>query len=351
MKNSIFFIVMIFCSFDATGQYIIKLQNPSFEGVIGQGQVPLGWYNCGSDQESPPDIHGLNERSLFGVSQKPYDGNTYIGLVVRDNNSWEAVGQKLTVPLQGGECYMMNMYLSRSNAYFSISRTTGQNQAFNAAAIVTIWGGYDNCNKAELLAQSSPIENLEWLDYQFLFEPSKTYTHIVIEAYFAGNAGVAYNGNVLIDDISPITVANCQEGVSKVKEIDNELKMKTLVKSPKDRISNLDSLKSSINRVAPQLVYKENQDALTGDAERIFIAICRAKLDFSRYKLVFELKEKDTATANAKLERLELLIRQHQFPKQAYAVTVNASNEAHLQWLEENDSFKIGLVDRLKGLF
>ena len=74
----------------------IVLNNPSFEdaahiGVIG-GSGPSGWYDCPSKAgESAPDV----QPGQWKVSRPPSNGATYLGLVVRDRESWEGVGQRL----------------------------------------------------------------------------------------------------------------------------------------------------------------------------------------------------------------------------------------------------------------
>ena len=67
----------------------IVLLNPSFEGYPHDAVTPDGWQEGGLD--SSPDILP----GPWGVYQKPTDGNTFLGLITRDNNSWEALGQKI----------------------------------------------------------------------------------------------------------------------------------------------------------------------------------------------------------------------------------------------------------------
>ena len=104
----------------------IVLDNPSFEGVPHQGgefmmnriisvspfnPIPQ-WTDCGFKLETPPDLHG-NQSNFFGVSRKPQSGNSFLGMVVRYNDTWERVSQELKTPLEAGKCYKMSIYLAR----------------------------------------------------------------------------------------------------------------------------------------------------------------------------------------------------------------------------------------------
>ena len=70
----------------------IELKNPSFEDQPAISQVPSGWTPCGFPEETPPDTHPGN---AFGVKMPTNDGKTYLGMVVRDNDTWEGVTQPL----------------------------------------------------------------------------------------------------------------------------------------------------------------------------------------------------------------------------------------------------------------
>ncbi|MBK9689556.1 MAG: hypothetical protein IPO65_18055 [Saprospiraceae bacterium] len=92
----------------------IQTINKSFEGFPGAGSSDskifqlTGWNDNGDSLESPPDIHPCNR---FGVTQKPSDGSTYLGMVVRDNNTTEKVYQHLSSPLKKGRLYQFTITL------------------------------------------------------------------------------------------------------------------------------------------------------------------------------------------------------------------------------------------------
>lgn len=101
----------------------IYLTNPSFEDMPRHSIAPSGWYDCGFPGESPPDVQPNGE---FGVTKPANHGATYLGMVVRDNDTWESVSQKLSRPLKRGQCYEFSLDLARSELYISLSRANNR---------------------------------------------------------------------------------------------------------------------------------------------------------------------------------------------------------------------------------
>ena len=74
-----------------SAQVPIKFQNPSFENV-SRAEYTLGdWISCGMPGETPPDI----QPGMFGYTVAPAEGRSYLGMVTRDNHTWESVSRKL----------------------------------------------------------------------------------------------------------------------------------------------------------------------------------------------------------------------------------------------------------------
>lgn len=200
----LFFIALFFSSnTKLLGQDSIFLRNPSFEDLFHAGTLdgppPKDWSDCGHEKETPPDIHGANT-SFFGVKKSPVDGMSYLGLVTRNNRTWEGVGQKLENPLVKGQVYLLTVALATSSYYRSPDRVTGMMSQFNEPVVLRIWGGQSCCNKDELFAETAPIENEEWLDYDLILRPLETYDYLLIEAYYPSMEDT--NGNVLVDHIT-----------------------------------------------------------------------------------------------------------------------------------------------------
>ncbi len=187
---------------------VIKLINPSFEDYPRAETVPHGWKNCGFPEETPPDTH---PSGAFDVIKYPSDGNTYLGMVVRDNDTWERVSQKLTTPIQGGTCYSFSINLSRSELYVSASRETGTPSNYVQPIKLVIWGVDGYCEKKERLAESPLIANTTWQPFAFKFEPKQTHTHIMLEAFYKTPVLFPYNGNILVDKASDIVPMPCDQ--------------------------------------------------------------------------------------------------------------------------------------------
>ena len=216
-----------------SAQEKIKLQNPSFEdmprkGVPGMPSIS-GWHDCGLSKfpgESPPDIHPV-KNNAWDVALDAYDGNTYLGMVTRANDTYESLSQALATPIEGGTCYSFSTFLVRSDQYRSATSKTMRMgidslENFTRPAVFLIWGGNYFCDKAELLGESPPVSNDTWKKYQFTFQPQQTHRYITIEAFYKTPILEAYNGHVLVDGMSAIEPIDCplfpQDLIAKVSE-------------------------------------------------------------------------------------------------------------------------------------
>jgi outer membrane protein OmpA-like peptidoglycan-associated protein len=193
----------------------IQLVNPSFEGIPADGTVggalPSGWRDCGFPGETAPDVHPQIGGGAFQVDKEPFDGKTYIGMVVRENDTWEMISQRLSAPLKKGQCYEFSMYLCRSELYVSPSRVSAEKVNYTTPVKLRIWGGAGYCDRSELLAESPLIVNTRWLPYDFRFEPKQNYTYLVFEVFYKTPTPFPYNGNILLDQASAIRQIPCQE--------------------------------------------------------------------------------------------------------------------------------------------
>jgi outer membrane protein OmpA-like peptidoglycan-associated protein len=195
-----------FAPFSLAAQQTIKLDNPSFEDFPQPAHTPAGWLDCGFASETAPDVQ---PNPQFQVTKPPKDGKTYLGMVVRDNNTWEAVGQRLKIPLQKGQCYQFSLQLAKSELYVSKSKMTNKDVNYVTPAIVRIWAGNSYCSKDENLADSEPIESSQWRTYTFRLKPKSDYNYIMIEAFYKMPTLFPYNGNVLVDNASDLVPMPC----------------------------------------------------------------------------------------------------------------------------------------------
>lgn len=219
----IFLIISVFLIFHNSGsaqnnisatseEQPILLKNPSFEDFPRLSKTPNGWWDCGFPDESEVDVHP-EPNSTFRVDKTSFHGDTYMGMVVRENETWEAVGQRLSKPLIGGNCYEFTMHLARSPMYMSKGRgndNAGTDVNYAVPAKLRIWGGNGYCAKAELLAESSLVINSRWLEFNFRFEPNQNVSYITFEAFYKTPGLFAYNGNILLDNAQPIIPVPCK---------------------------------------------------------------------------------------------------------------------------------------------
>lgn len=227
MKTWVLLLLIFFFCGEILGQDTpIQLVNPSFEGSAREGDVntdlPKGWFDCGFPGETVPDVHP-KQGGVFNVTKEAFDGETYIGMVVRENDTWERISQRLSLPLEGGRCYEFSIALARSENYVSASRADPQfKKNYTTPAKLRIWGGADFCDRGELLAESPLIVNTQWLKYDFRFEPRRTHNFIVLEVFYKTPTPFPYNGNILVDDASSIVPISCKETPPVVEKPDNK---------------------------------------------------------------------------------------------------------------------------------
>jgi outer membrane protein OmpA-like peptidoglycan-associated protein len=193
----------------------IFLKNPSFEDTPKRGTNEFwsgikNWTDCapihGFRGETPPDIHpnGWWENDLPAS-----DGKTYLGMVTRDNDTYESVSQRLDEELKAGKCYTFVINLARAPRYISLTRTTGVEANYNTPVVLRIWGGSTLCQEMELLGESAPVSNSSWQIFNFDFKPKSNIRYITFSAFYKTPTLFPYNGNLLIDGGSAIIQEAC----------------------------------------------------------------------------------------------------------------------------------------------
>lgn len=163
------------------------LDNASFEGKPQDATNPVGWFPC--ERGTTPDILP----GPWGVYQEASDGNTYVGLITRDDGTWESIGQRLKKSLQPKDCYTFNIDLAHSSTY----------SGYNLPIRLRIWGGTTRCTKEQLLFESDVIKNTDWETHEVQFYVKTPINYILIEAFYKENR-FSHRGNILVDHITPI---------------------------------------------------------------------------------------------------------------------------------------------------
>jgi outer membrane protein OmpA-like peptidoglycan-associated protein len=223
-------------------QPLIKLRNGSFEDepYIGRrsGKGPDGWRDCGKLGETSPDVHPapFPDSTFFEVTTRPSDGNTYLGMVVRDNITWESIGQRLRTPMKAGNCYNFSIDLARSKRYVSPSKTSDEDVNYEKAAVLRVWGSNSPCGKLELLDETDAVENHSWRTYNTRLEPSRNYSFLILEVFYKTPVFTEYNGNMLLDNASNLIPVPCDKAPEPaIEEPKDELIASPINTSPKTK--------------------------------------------------------------------------------------------------------------------
>ncbi len=185
-KTSLLFLYLFIFNYQTIAQ--IPIDNASFEGPSDDATMPTGWHDC-RDGTTPDILPGP-----WGVIKEAYDGDTYLGLITRENGTWESIEQRLRSPMKEGECYSFSLRLAYSKKY----------AGYNLPLKLRIWGCGTKCSRDQLLAESKFVKHTDWRKYDFDFFPKKDINYIIIEAHFADGVYISYKGNILLDDLSPI---------------------------------------------------------------------------------------------------------------------------------------------------
>ncbi len=185
MRKAIYVLLLTgWCIGTGYGQ-TFYLRNASFEGEPADATVPVSWLPC--QRGTTPDILP----GVWGVYQEPSEGHTYVGLITRDDGSWESIGQRLPGTLPAHDCYTFNIDLAHSRTY----------AGYNRPIKLRIWGGATKCQKDQLLYESNYIDHLSWKTYTIEFTLKKPINYLLLEAFYSEDA-FSHRGNVLIDNIS-----------------------------------------------------------------------------------------------------------------------------------------------------
>ena len=169
----------------------ISFNNPSFEDEPADATVPMGWFAC--EMRTTPDILP----GPWGVELEAEEGETFVGLITRNDGSFESIGQRLSTKLEKENCYQFTLSLASCDTY----------SGFNSTVHFRVWGGTRKCKKTQLLYQSELIDNVDWEQHTINFTAKKNLNYIILEAYNPEDK-VPVKGHILIDNISTILVCS-----------------------------------------------------------------------------------------------------------------------------------------------
>lgn len=350
-KNSlVLLLVLVTAGCFAQAQHtIIPIKNPSFEPEdYAQffNKDAQSWVDCGFFVEEPPRIQpGSHE-----VELPPQHLKGYLSMVVRDNNTWDAIGQVLQRPLEAGKCYKFSIHLANAEKYVSADRKNGGRVNYRNPIRLLIWGGDRFCEAQELLAKTDLVKNNQWETYEFIFHPQATISHLALHAYYLNPMSLSYNGNILIDNASDIIEIPCPE---KLPLVENEQLIELKPRS-------LEELENFIRLHGQQIVFTENgnelapyQDKILYDAKDwsqiYFSVIGKSILHFPTHQLVIAVKGKSPRKIQRRIEFLQHLLIRSGVPAETYRCTPFLVDEEN--WLSSNKdlSFRLEPKSTLKS--
>ncbi len=183
-KYVLSFILNLFCVLSFCQ---ISVVNPSFEDTPSDATVPKGWLPC-QDGTTPDILPGF-----WGEYNEANHGSTYVGMITRENGTFESIGQRLSEALQKGGCYKFSIDLSHGQVY----------SGYKNPIKLRIYLGKDKCDRSQLIYESKIISNEDWEKHIIEFHPNKAYDYIILEAFYK-EGSFNYKGNVLIDNLSSI---------------------------------------------------------------------------------------------------------------------------------------------------
>lgn len=204
LKRAKFFLLFLIPYFTQAQE--ISFGNPSFE-VDSVNEVLPAWYFLDIKGESPPDV----QPCCFDVIKPAADGDTYLGMVTRDNGTWEAIYQNLGIPLKAGNCYEYTVTLSQSFKYESVSRSNGKSASYKRPIRLVIWSSNKDGQHIEKLYSTEVVNHADWRAYTIQIHPSQDVQSINFEAFY--NDDIPYNGHLLMDHLSPIRKIECKNEI------------------------------------------------------------------------------------------------------------------------------------------
>lgn len=185
MTKSLFpLLLFVFLAINLAGQ--ITVTNPSFEDEPSDATTPQGWLPC--DDMTTPDIFP----GFWGVYNEPSHGKTYVGIITRENGTFESFGQRLSQTLKEKSCYFSEIDLAHSIIY----------SGYNKPIKLRIYLGNESCSKDQLIYESPFINHMNWKTFKFSFNPEKDYNYIIFEAYYQ-EGKFSHKGNILLDNLRP----------------------------------------------------------------------------------------------------------------------------------------------------
>ncbi len=183
------FLLTVWVTGQVCGQRLGEIRNGGFETSFSTTFSMPDWLPWGNG--STPDILP----GQWHVGLRPQQGNTYLGLINREDGTREAVRQHLQTPLKAGRCYYFTIALARHADY----------AGFGLPLSLQVRGLAGNQGKSILLARSPLVYHSSWKVYTLEFTPDQTITDLILEAAPGPGVLIHYRGNLLVDGMSGVS--------------------------------------------------------------------------------------------------------------------------------------------------
>ncbi len=301
---------------------VILLTNPSFEDNVPRvGAAPRGWTDCGFPGESAVDIQPDPLRE-FKVVKPAQHGRTYLGMVTRDNDTYERVNQRISAPMQAGQCYELRIQLARSELYLSRSRLTDSNENYVTPIKLNVRGGFAVCDVGEIIGASPLVSNWDWQEFRIKLSPQQDYPFIMLEAFYKQPILFPYNGNILLDNAQPLEPIACDENLDQPKPDREDQLMVERAASP--------ASPTATSRPRPQTGVHKPQAPAAPSAPLVELGRTRGELKIGQ---VFEIEDITFKANSAEIEResQEALTEIADFLRQNTDVIVEIGGHASYQ--------------------
>lgn len=196
------FLLCCYCTSLSAQFDTIYWSNPSFEGLPNPGQAPPGWFSYHESFNSPVDL----QPGSFGCKTRPKHGKTYVGMVMRNNGTFEGIGQRLGIPVKKDSCYQFSAWVAISDSYKSITLESIHTPVpFTESGILILAGKNTQSGQGEVLAISDVVDHVTWEKITFTFKPViDDLDELGLFILSDCNQLPEKNGNVLLDHLSPI---------------------------------------------------------------------------------------------------------------------------------------------------
>lgn len=184
----------------------IRVRNPSFDAYNKHFVIPPDW------MPHPVFLAGVEPKQLrltrfYRESEPSHHGDTHIALAAYRTGIRENVGQRLKYPMIRGHQYALDIWCAWSARRSTVHPILqeGVPEGDLSPLRIQLFGFRDDeVQENTLLAETPVIDHPEWRRYTLEWTCPGTYRNLYLVATWQGSR--AYDGNVLVDDLSAIRV-------------------------------------------------------------------------------------------------------------------------------------------------